>query len=618
MARPPGCHTVDGHTVDHAAVFAALPTAYLVLTPDLVIVDANDAYLRLVGRTRGDIVGRPVFDAFPPTPDALDETGVPHVQRSFERARDTGRTDTMPIQRYDLLDPATGRYTERFWSLISVPVLDEQGRTALVLQRTEDISDYLRERDRSRSQLEQSAVWRQRVTEAEADLYARAQELQAAREAEARASRRLAALADVALQLAQTQTVRGAHERRGRPRAVALGAGGGALAVREDGRGLSVAISGGSATGPPATSDSAAAGRAAARVGRRPGPASACCCRAGASLAFADEMRAVVEETGCVSWVSLPLVLKDEPLGSLTVGWPATTPSSRPSSTCWTRSPCSAPTRCCASGRRQVERALSAAAHGMAQALQRSLLTEPPQLRRPAGRGPLPARRARGPGRRRLVRRLPHARRAPPAWWSATSPGTTGTRPPRWASCATSLRGLALRLAQPPAGLLSRARPRDARPRRRLAGHRRLASARRRAGRRRHRCAGPTPGIRRRCCCVPDGGYGSWQPSRTCCSGCDPAPPRADHERRRCRRATRCCSTPTAWSSAGTADLDDGPALARGRRADPRGRRRPLDELCDALSTTCGTPRRTTSPCWRCAWRASRRGRGRGSRGRSG
>lgn len=53
--------------VDFAALFDAIPTAYLVMTPDLVIVEANPAYLANVGRTRGELLGRPVFEAFPPT-----------------------------------------------------------------------------------------------------------------------------------------------------------------------------------------------------------------------------------------------------------------------------------------------------------------------------------------------------------------------------------------------------------------------------------------------------------------------------------------------------------------------------------------------------------------------
>jgi PAS domain-containing protein len=53
----------SGKGLDFAAIFASQPTAYLVMSPDLVIVEANRAYLELLGRTREELVGRYVFDA---------------------------------------------------------------------------------------------------------------------------------------------------------------------------------------------------------------------------------------------------------------------------------------------------------------------------------------------------------------------------------------------------------------------------------------------------------------------------------------------------------------------------------------------------------------------------
>ena len=83
--------------VDFGAVFHQQPTAYLLVDRDLVILDANEAYLRLLGRTREELVGRWTFDAFPPSADALDANGDNPLQVSFERARDTGEPDQMPL-----------------------------------------------------------------------------------------------------------------------------------------------------------------------------------------------------------------------------------------------------------------------------------------------------------------------------------------------------------------------------------------------------------------------------------------------------------------------------------------------------------------------------------------
>ena len=48
-------------------MFSARPTAYLVMGPDLVIVEADPAYLQLLGRTRDELIGRYVFGAAGPS-----------------------------------------------------------------------------------------------------------------------------------------------------------------------------------------------------------------------------------------------------------------------------------------------------------------------------------------------------------------------------------------------------------------------------------------------------------------------------------------------------------------------------------------------------------------------
>lgn len=187
--QPPGAATVsgvtrsDGHwSPTDAPLFQQLPTAYLVMSPDLVIVDANAAYEGLLGHSRADLVGRPVFEVFPPAPDTLDEHGRDPVQRSFERARDTGRPDMMPLQQYDVVPPGTGVLTQRFWSLISAPILDSAGATTLIVQRVEDVTNWVRTTSAG-----SPADGDDRVEVVEAELFVRLQQLQLARNAEATA-----------------------------------------------------------------------------------------------------------------------------------------------------------------------------------------------------------------------------------------------------------------------------------------------------------------------------------------------------------------------------------------------------------------------------------------------
>lgn len=166
-------------SVDFAAVFAHLPAAVLVMDLDLVIVEVNDAYLALLDRRRSDLIGRYVFDAFPPGPETLDADGRSLVELSFRKARDRGETDVMPLHQYDVLDPRTGIVERRFWSLVSAPVRGPDGAVAFVVHRTEDVTDYVRAQEERAAGV--AAAAEQAV---EAELYIRMQQLRAAREAE--------------------------------------------------------------------------------------------------------------------------------------------------------------------------------------------------------------------------------------------------------------------------------------------------------------------------------------------------------------------------------------------------------------------------------------------------
>jgi serine phosphatase RsbU (regulator of sigma subunit) len=310
-----GCRTA----IDFAAVFGALPTPFLVMTPDLVIVEANAAYLETTGRSREELVGRPVFEAFPGNPsDSEADGGVSKVQASFEKARDTLRPDTMPVQEYDIPD-GHGGFSKRFWSLISTPVLDRDGRCSYITQRAEDITDWVLEQ--RRAGVEDVRTWRRRVVEVESDLYARGLELADARAAEAESAGRLAALAQVALRLAGAETVADLVSVITSGGFAVLGSPGGAVAVR-DGDVLRSVVSdelGGAATQQRYGSlpvDGPLPFSVAARTGRPvllPDLA--------ASLAFAPEMAGVVEATGGVAYASLPLRTTTRDIGVLTIVW---------------------------------------------------------------------------------------------------------------------------------------------------------------------------------------------------------------------------------------------------------------------------------------------------------
>lgn len=162
---------VNASGIDYEAVFQALPGAVALFTTDLVYVDVNEAFLSSMGRTRDQVVGRHLFDAFPDDPKDPGVTGMRKLQASLQWVAATGERDAMTLHRYDVEYPdRPGVWEERYWSPVNVPVFGPDGRVALLLHREEDITELIRSlTDRGTGD---------RPTVLEAELYTRAGELQ--------------------------------------------------------------------------------------------------------------------------------------------------------------------------------------------------------------------------------------------------------------------------------------------------------------------------------------------------------------------------------------------------------------------------------------------------------
>jgi PAS domain-containing protein len=129
--------------IDFKALASASPFPYLLLATDLTIIGANDSYLRAAGRSREDIVGRHVFDAFPADPDDPDDSSLRALRASIERAISSGKPDSMALLRYSIprTTPQGTVFDERYWSIVHTPVLDERGKVSFLLQNPIDVTD---------------------------------------------------------------------------------------------------------------------------------------------------------------------------------------------------------------------------------------------------------------------------------------------------------------------------------------------------------------------------------------------------------------------------------------------------------------------------------------------
>jgi signal transduction histidine kinase/DNA-binding response OmpR family regulator len=163
--------------VDYRALFEAAPGSYLVLDPGFVIVGVSDAYLRDTMRTREDLLGRGVFEAFPDNPDDPEADGVRNLTASLERVRRERVPDTMAVQKYDIARPEGG-FEPRYWSPVNSPVLDATGRLRYVVHTVEDVTDYVLLTQAEERQRQVSSELAERTTHMEREVLRRSQEIQ--------------------------------------------------------------------------------------------------------------------------------------------------------------------------------------------------------------------------------------------------------------------------------------------------------------------------------------------------------------------------------------------------------------------------------------------------------
>ncbi|MET8454249.1 SpoIIE family protein phosphatase [Streptomyces sp. NPDC005209] len=159
--------------IDYQALFAVTPSPYMVLGPDLVIADVNEAACRVTGRTREDLLGQYLFDAFPENPADPGAEGVRNLHASLQWVLRSKEPDTMAPQKYDIpVADQPGVFEERWWSAINTPVLGPDGQVMWIIHRGEDVTAFILSQ---RPPREGTALSDAEAMEVE--LYARAREL---------------------------------------------------------------------------------------------------------------------------------------------------------------------------------------------------------------------------------------------------------------------------------------------------------------------------------------------------------------------------------------------------------------------------------------------------------
>jgi PAS domain S-box-containing protein len=202
---PADCHRLAGPSPDFRLLFESWPEPYLVLDPELVIIAVSDAYLAVSETSRSGIIGRKIFDAFPDNPDDPESDGAARLRASLDEVRRHKVADTMPVQQYDIRRPGSGEFETRYWSVVNSPVLDHDRNLVYIINRFEDVTEYVRLKERRARQQPAEEKLQTQVDQMEAEVLVRALELQVTN----RELRRLAAIVEYADDAILTKTVAG-------------------------------------------------------------------------------------------------------------------------------------------------------------------------------------------------------------------------------------------------------------------------------------------------------------------------------------------------------------------------------------------------------------------------
>jgi len=122
-------------------VLETVPDSYIVVSPELIILTASNAYLADTLKRRDELVGRYLFDAFPDNPAAPEANAVRNWRASLAHVIATGQPHQMAPQHYDVLNPdQPGHFVERHWLPRNTPVFDAQGQLRYIIHSSVNVT----------------------------------------------------------------------------------------------------------------------------------------------------------------------------------------------------------------------------------------------------------------------------------------------------------------------------------------------------------------------------------------------------------------------------------------------------------------------------------------------
>jgi len=139
---PASGEATNGGPLPFQRIFESQPGLLLILSPELIIQAATDAYLRETLTVREEIIGKHVLDVFPDNPGLPEASSTANLKASIQLALSSGKPHKMDVFQYDIPDPdKPGNFLERHWSTANTPVLNAHGGISCVIHETANVKE---------------------------------------------------------------------------------------------------------------------------------------------------------------------------------------------------------------------------------------------------------------------------------------------------------------------------------------------------------------------------------------------------------------------------------------------------------------------------------------------
>ncbi|MEX0685662.1 MAG: histidine kinase dimerization/phosphoacceptor domain -containing protein [Balneolales bacterium] len=127
------------------SIFKASPSPQIILLPDepqFTIVLVNEAFLQATNSVEEDLVGKPLFEAFPANPyDPEGDSGVKYLKLALEQLMIRKEPQKLEIQKYDIPVKGADKFEPKYWLPHHHPILNKNGGIDYILHSTMDVTE---------------------------------------------------------------------------------------------------------------------------------------------------------------------------------------------------------------------------------------------------------------------------------------------------------------------------------------------------------------------------------------------------------------------------------------------------------------------------------------------